>query len=527
MNLFGWGKPKPAAEKRSKRIAPVFKPGKRLFDAAKPDRMSMEWGGDPLTADDIISKNWQALVARSQEQIANNDYAKSFVRLARQNIVGTQGIVLNARSKGRKGTLDKKANDAIQRAFEDFCKREHVDIVGKKSLREFQNQVVNSLASSGEYIVRKVYGADAGKYGIGLQAIPAQRIPVEMMVDRINGGSNFVRFGIEFTQYGKPVAYYFRTLMSDADRYMYSGKPYVRVPAEDVIHVFREDIPGQRRGLPWLATSLYRMRQMNGMDQAALVNARVGAAKMAWISFDEGTEGPEYDEDDPPIIDLEPGEMGILPQGARVEKWDPQYPNGEYAIFVKNQLRGIAAGLGVAYNNLAQDLEGVNFSSIRQGTLDERETWKDLQAFIIEEFLQPVFEAWLPRALLAGLITMEDGKPLNPVLLDKYRDVIWQPRRWDWVDPVSDVKANVLAKNSMLKSPSQLIRDGGQDPDEVMQQIAQDIKNQLETLKAAGLDDKNAQTLVMSGYAIDPKFMVEENAEQTQGSGGAGGNSGN
>jgi capsid protein len=29
-------------------------------------------------------------------------------------------------------------------------------------------------------------------------------------------------------------------------------------------------------------------------------------------------------------------------------------------------LRGIAAGNGVHYNNLAQDLEGVNYSSIRQ-----------------------------------------------------------------------------------------------------------------------------------------------------------------
>ena len=525
MKLFSWGKPKETpAKKRANRIAPVIR-GQRLFDAAKPDRMSMEWGANPLTADEIIQKNWQALVARSQEQIANNDYAKHFVRLARQNIIGHQGIVLNARSKGNRGTLDKKANDGINRAWKDFCKRHNIDITGKKSMREFQNQVVTALAGTGEYFARKVYGEDAGKYGYALQAIPAIRCPIEMVVDRVNGGSNFVRFGIEFTQYGRPVAYYFRTLLSDADRYMFDGKPYKRVPADEVIHVFREEIPGQRRGLPWLATSLYRMRQMNGMDQAALVNARVGAAKSAWISFDDDADGPEYDEDDPPVIDLEPGEVGILPRGARVEKWDPQYPNGEYAIFTKNQLRGIAAGLGVAYNNLAQDLEGVNFSSIRQGTLDERETWKDLQEWLSEEFLQPVFDGWLPRALLAGLITTDNGRPLNPVLLDKYSEVIWQPRRWDWIDPVSDVKANVQAKNSLLVSPSQIIRDGGQDPDEVLQQIAQDIKNQLDVLKAAGLDDKNAQNLVMSGYAIDPKMMVEQNAETEHG-GSAGDNSG-
>lgn len=526
MNLFGWGKPKQTpAQKRSKRVAPIIR-GQRLFDAAKPDRMSMEWGADPLTADDIIQKNWSALVARSQEQIANNDYAKHFVRLARQNIIGHQGIVMIPRSKSRNGSLDKKANDAIDRAWRDFCKRENIDITGKKSMREFQNQVVTALAGTGDYFARKIYGEDGGKYGYALQAIPATRCPVDMVIDRVNGGTNFVRFGIEFTQYGRPVAYYFRTLMSDGDRFMYSGKPYVRVPADEIIHVFREEIPGQRRGLPWLATSLYRMRQMNGMDQAALVNARVGAAKMGWISFDEGTEGPEYDEDDPPIIDLEPGELGILPQGARVEKWEPQYPNGEYAIFTKNQLRGIAAGLGVAYNNLAQDLENVNFSSIRQGTLDERETWKDWQEWLCEEFMQQVFTPWLPRALLAGLILTDNGQSLNPVRLDKYSDVIWQPRRWDWIDPVSDVKANVQAKNALLKSPSQLIRDSGQDPDVVLAQLAQDVKSQLDALTAAGLSKKNAENIVMSGYAIDPKMMVEENAQETENSGSAGANSG-
>lgn len=523
MKLFNWGKRKETpAEKQTRRIMPVFRTGQRVFEAAKPDRMSMEWGTTPLTADEIISKNWKVLVARSQEQLANNDYAKHYARLARQNIVGTMGIGMIPRSKSAKGALDKKANDAIARAWKDFSKRKHCDITGKKSLREFQNQVVTALVGTGEYMARKVYGDDAGKYGYSLQAIPATRCPVDMVIDRLHGGSNFVRFGIEYTEFGRPVAFYFTTLMSDGDRYMFDGKPYRRVPADEIVHIYREEIPGQRRGLPMLATSLYRMRQMHGMDQAALVNARVAAAKMGWITFDEGTEGPEYDEDDPPMIDLEPGEMGILPQGARVEKWDPAYPNGEYAVFTKHQLRGMAAGLGVAYNNLAQDLENVNFSSIRQGTLDERETWKDLQEFLCEEFMQPVFDDWLPRALLGGLLLTDTGASLNPLLLDKYSDIVWQPRRWDWIDPVSDVKANVQAKNALLKSPSQLIRDSGQDPDVVLEQLAHDVKNQLDALKAAGLTPKNAENLVMSGYAIDPKMMVEENAENKDGAGDSG-----
>ena len=117
--------------------------------------------------------------------------------------------------------------------------------------------------------------------------------------------------------------------------------------------------------------------------------------------------------------------------------------------------------MNVTYVNLANDLEGVNFSSIRQGTLDEREHWKEMQEGLIEQLLAPIFEAWLRRALLKGRIVV-NGKPLRAERLEKYRAVVWQPRRWDWIDPNADVKAAVTSKNNLLASPSQIIRDRGQ-----------------------------------------------------------------
>jgi capsid protein len=68
---------------------------------------------------------------------------------------------------------------------------------------------------------------------------------------------------------------------------------------------------------------------------------------------------------------------------AELKEWSPNYPTGEFLPFHKAMLRSMAAGMGVLYNNLASDLEGVNFSSIRQGTLDEREHWKELQQWLV------------------------------------------------------------------------------------------------------------------------------------------------
>ncbi|NBV43025.1 phage portal protein, partial [bacterium] len=273
-------------------------------------------------------------------------------------------------------------------------------------------------------------------------------------------------------------AYYFSSTQDDDVYYRLGGRNYVRVPAEEVIHGFISDIVGQKRGLPWMATSLYRMKMLHGFEDAALVNARVTASKMGFFEREEGY-GPEEDEDYELTMDVEPGMYRELPPGVRVKEINPQYPNGELAVFSKSMLRGIASGLGVAYNNLANDLEGVNYSSIRQGTLDEREHWKDLQEWFIEALIEPVFEAWLPIALLSGRITVKD-KPLKAERLDKYRIVEWQPRRWQWIDPRADVVAAVESKNNLLTSPGQIIRDQGRDPDAVWREIAADINQMRE-----------------------------------------------
>ena len=81
---------------------------------------------------------------------------------------------------------------------------------------------------------------------------------------------------------------------------------------------------------------------------------------------------------------------------------------------------------------------------------------------------------------------MVNGKPLRAERLEKYRTVVWQPRRWDWIDPNADVKAAVTSKNNLLASPSQIIRDRGQDPETIWREIGRDIA----AMRGAGIDDR-------------------------------------
>jgi lambda family phage portal protein len=459
-----------------------------IFGSADVNRLTADWGTTPMPADWIIHKHQRILVARSREQLFNNDYFKGYARLCRQNIVGASGIVFQSKARTAGGKVDKKAKTAVERAFTDWSKRENCDAAGKLSWRAMQNHCVQSAVTDGEFMLRKLTGKDAGKYGFQLQVIDPVRCPVDYdRFDLADGG--FIRHGIEFNKNGRAVAFHF--VDSSPNRswnaYAYAGRSFVRIPAEEIIHGFLPEIAGQKRGLPWMSTGLFRLKQMGAFEDAAVVNARVGAAKLGVIEFAEGRgpESNELEEDEDFELSADPGTFQVLPNGAKLNKFDPTYPSGEFAIFIKAMLRSIASGGGVSYHTLAQDLEGVNFSSIRQGTLDEREHFKELQEWLVEEAAEPVFAAWFDEAMLRSQIKRADGTALPATRTEQYSDHEFQGRRWEWIDPNADMKAAEGRKNNLLASPGALIREQGRDPEAVWQEIGDDIK----AMKAAGIPE--------------------------------------
>lgn len=496
--------PVSAVPRVTRTLQDVRRSATRMFKAANVTRLD-KWETNPVTPDDLISRQQRILVARSRHQWANNDYVKNFVRLVRQNVVGSQGIVLQAQvKKARGGKLDADANEALESAWAEWCKPVNCDVKGLNSLWKIQRLVMNTTARDGEFIIRMVYGDDAGPWGFALQMIDPQRLPSDYDIQRLAGGG-FIRHGIEFNRYGRPTWYHFGSDdESDSTYYTVSGRGFIKVPAADIIHGYVEELVGQRRGLPWASTSLFRLHHLAGFEDAAVQNARASAAKMGFIKWRDGF-GPECDDGEAVEIDAEPLSFHELPEGAEMQEWTPNYPSGEFAVFNKAMVRGAAAGMGVLYNNLAGDLEGVNFSSIRQGTLDERDHWKDLQGWLIETLMQRVFDAWLPRALLSGRIKVR-GKAMPAERLDACKDITWQGRRWQWIDPRADVDAAVESKNNLLTSPGRVIREQGLDPATVWKESARDIRAMIDALTAEGIPEDKATEMVMLSMSRDPKM---------------------
>lgn len=398
MRLKFWGQSTPAeaAPASSGRVSKGSKHTRgALFNLMKAAASGNDkWANHPVAPDEIINQTHTTLVTRSREQWLNNDYVRAFVRLIRQNVVGPQGVIMQAKATTARGKLDKPLNDALEADWADWGEKGNCDVTGKLSWREIQCLAVATAARDGEFIFRKIYGPNAGPHGFALQVIDPMRLPAWRKEDRLPGG-NYIRHGIEFNAWGRPVAYHFTdTNTAAGGYYSRSGRGFVRVPAEEVIHEFVTEMAGLRRGMPWASSSLFRLRNVNGFEDASVQNARASASKMGFIQYAEGF-GPERDDNEPVTVDAEPLSFHELPEGATMSDWSPQYPSADAAAFIKSQLRGASSGMGVPYNELANDLEGVNFSSIRQLTLDAREHYKELQEWLIEALIKPVREAHL------------------------------------------------------------------------------------------------------------------------------------
>lgn len=448
-----------------------------ILQAAKTGRTEASWDTNPTSADMIVLLNWRALVARARNAALDNDYAKKYLSMCKNNIVGTKGIALLPQIEDPNGDPDQLAGDAIVSGWDEFSKKGNFDVTGGMSRVDFEKLLIGTVATDGEAIVEKVYGPDAGPWGFALQALDTTLL--DPSHNEVLRSGNIIRHGIEFNAFWRPVAYHFRNTMPEQlDLVQVMGQRYRRVEAKNIIHIFSRELVNQKRGLPWMRTALWRLRMLKMFEDAALVNAQVGAAKMG---FFRNKDGDEVDEDDLPM-DAEPGVFENI--GTReLVQWNPQFPEAFISQFCAEQKRGASSGLDVSYNNLASDLPAVNFSSIRQGALDEREMWKGLQEWFANSFSRDVYDSWLEVALLSQRLTV-NGRPLKFERLEKYKKVSFQGRRWAWIDPSAEVSAHEKALGLGIESRTQVIRDNGGEAYETFKEIASERAD----MKALGLD---------------------------------------
>jgi lambda family phage portal protein len=199
----------------------------------------------------------------------------------------------------------------------------------------------------------------------------------------------------------------------------------------------------------------------------------VSACKGGYIekTLPEEYVGDGTDSEGNKIEEMEPGLVKELNPGQKFVEHDPKHPNAGYGPFVKTALRGAASGMMLSYTSFGNDLEGVNYSSIRAGVLEDREEFKSQQADLIEDLCEVVFERWLRFAILSGQVD-------SPITINDLQRLVdgqtWQGRRWTWVDPLKDINAAVVAIENRLESRTGVVGDNGDDFEDLLEEIAEE-----------------------------------------------------
>lgn len=458
----------------ARRLGVFRRSPRRDFSAAANTRLTGGWNNRNISANADLYRALDTLRARSRDLCNNNDYAKRFVGMVAANVVGGTGVGLQARIYDLPQKPDTAANAAVEAAWWRWCARGVCDVTGRLSMRDLEIQVIKACARDGEALVRVVRGASAANpFGFALQVLDVDRIDTQL-VRAPRGGQNEIKMGVEIDGFGRAVAYWLRPYHPGeiflVDNSAVGG--HVRVPAPDILHVYQPERPEQLRGLPWMHAAMVRLNNLGGYEEAAVIAARVGASKMGFFETPDGAPPKDgEDEEGVPYTEVEPGQFGVLPVGTEFKPFNPDYPHQMYEQFVKACLRGISSGMGVAYHALANDLTSVSFSSIRSGTLEERDQWMSIQEWFIDAFLEPVYAQWLQAALAFGQVKLDNGSALSVAKIEKFSAHAWQPRRWQWVDPRADMEANILAVESGFKSRQAICAELGVDFEDVLVQL--------------------------------------------------------
>jgi lambda family phage portal protein len=273
--------------------------------------------------------------------------------------------------------------------------------------------------------------------------------------------------GVEVDGWGRPIAYHF--LAYHPGDYQFSNQQistqrHKRIPAEEIIHLYRAERPGQTRGVTWFASAIQRLHHLAGYEQAEVVRARASSALMGFITSPEGELIGDDVMDGERVSNFEPGVFKYLNPGESVTVPSLDSPDGQFEPFLRAMLRAMAAGIGCSYETISRDFSQTNYSSSRLSLIEDRDHWRILQSWMIENFHRRVFHEWIELAVLSNALSLP-GYELAP---DRFKAARWMPRGWAWVDPAKEVAAYKEAVRCGFKTLGEVVAEQGGDLDELL-----------------------------------------------------------
>ncbi len=389
------------------------------------------------------------LRTRARYEVSNNSYARGIINTLANDCIGT-GPRLQLM------TPDPAVNQRVERAFMTWTRAVHL----ASKLRTMRMSLAQDGEAFGLFITNPRLST---LVQLDMLLIEADQVSTPFL----NPIDPLAVDGIRYDLEGNPILY---SLLRrhPGDTYQI-GLLADYIDARSVIHWFRSERPGQRRGLPDIMPALELFNQLRRYTLAVLAAAET-AADHAAVLYSELPPDDGAIECEPfEHLDIERRMMTTLPMGWKLSQFKAEQPTTTYGQFKAEILKEIARCLSVPYNVAAGDSSNYNYAS---GRLDHQTYHKAIhvdQSTIELTIMDRIFEAWLQEAWLAH----EDG------FIPAVDPLEGWPHQWFWdgyehVDPLKEAMAQKVRIQSNTTTLAAEYARRGQDWETQIRQRAKE-----------------------------------------------------
>jgi len=234
----------------------------RSFDAAGGGRRWTSFPDQPSTGAAILQGR-ETVARRARYLVGSNALAAAGAEAWVSALIGP-GIRTMSQHPNKR--TREKLNAAFARWSED------ADADGVNDYAGLQALAARRLVIDGEALALKVY--DAGR--LRLRLLDSQQLDASQHRE-LSGGGRIIQ-GVQFDALGRRVAYHIFPERPDFGAVSLTPR---RVPADQVLHMFRAETPGQVRGLSWFAPVLLRLAELDKLADAQVIRQQIAAYRDA------------------------------------------------------------------------------------------------------------------------------------------------------------------------------------------------------------------------------------------------------
>lgn len=433
---------------------------KKYLDAAQEDRLNRNWRVETGSAETLYKNDRELVRNRARDMEDNTDFMNAILNPILKNVVG-EGFTLQAR------TDNETTNNIIESLWKEWCKAKNCDITNTQSLNEILRMIERRKKIDGGIFIKLVDADEYSLVPLKLQCIEVDEL--NTMVEKPNFKGNVVIDGVEVNELRQPVGYHFNLYQPNGEL----SATTQFVPANKIIFYFDKKRPTQIREISDMAHSMLRIKDINEYMQAIAVKERVSACLSVFVKKPNvpslsptKQKTVDYSE-----IRLEPGLIKYLNPGEDLQVVNPSNQNNDVNQHIKTQQKLLASGQGLSYEATSRDMSESNYSSARQGLIEDemtynadREKLKNILSIIYEEFVNQLY--------LAKLINIDINNK------DSF-DHEWIRKPKAWIDPFKEANANKIALFTGQKTFKQICSENGRDWRDVLDDI-EEVKKEAE-----------------------------------------------